>query len=74
MFGAAVLALTVTAFVAPPFSGLDTLPAIGVVLLALGVLLTDVAVAAAGLVVGAAGIALVVGLSSLVLKATGELL
>jgi len=74
VFGAAVLALTVTAFVAPPFSGLDTLPALGVVLLALGVLLTDVAVAAAGLVVGAAGMALVVGLSSLVLKATGDLL
>lgn len=73
VFGLAVLALTLTAFLAPPFSGLDTLPALGVVVLSLGILLTDVALAGAGLVVGAGGVVLVIGLGSLVVKATRDL-
>ena len=55
VFGLAVLALTLSAFLAPPFSGLDTLPSIGVVLLALGVLMRDIALALAGVLVGALG-------------------
>ena len=38
VFGVVVLALALAAFVAPPFSGLDTLPSLGIVLLALAVL------------------------------------
>lgn len=64
VFGLLVIVLTVAAFVAPPFSGLDTLPSLGVVLLALGVLLEDPLVAAAGAVVGAGGIVLEVVLGS----------
>jgi hypothetical protein len=56
VFGLLVIVMTVGAFVAPPFSGLDTLPALGVVLLSLGVLLEDVLIVLAALVVGAAGI------------------
>lgn len=73
VFGVAVFALTLTAFLAPPFSGLDTLPAIGVVMLALGVLLTDVALAAAGILVGALGVVAVVGLGNIVVNALGQL-
>jgi len=73
VFGVAVFALTLTAFLAPPFSGLDTLPAIGVVTLALGVLLTDVALAAAGILVGALGVVAVVGLGNIVVNALGQL-
>jgi hypothetical protein len=73
VFGLAVFAMTLAAFVAPPFSGLDTLPSIGVVVLALGVLLTDAVLAAAGLVVGALGIVAVVGLGNLVLTGLREL-
>jgi len=68
VYGAVVLALTATAFIAPPFSGLDTLPALGVVLLSVGVLLTDYVLAIAGLVVGVLGAVAVVGFGSLVLK------
>ena len=50
-----VIGLTVVAFVAPPFSGLDTLPALGVVILSLGVLLEDVVLAIVGIVIGVAG-------------------
>jgi hypothetical protein len=73
VFGLAVFAMTLPAFLAPPFSGLDTLPSIGVVVLALGVLLTDAALAAAGLVVGALGIFAVVGLGNLVLTGLRQL-
>ena len=58
VFGLLVIAGTAGAFFAPPFTGLDTLPSLAVVLLALGVLLEDFLVVAAGLVVGVAGIAL----------------
>jgi hypothetical protein len=70
-FGALVLVGSFAAFVAPPFSWLDTLPALGVVLLSLGILLADAFVVAAGLVVGAAGIALVAVLGRAALRGLG---
>jgi hypothetical protein len=73
VLGAVVFALSLTAFVAPPFSGLDTLPALGVVVVALGVLLEDFVLAVAGLVIGLLGAALVIALGSLVLRLLGQL-
>ena len=58
--GILVLALTLAAFVAPPFSGLDTLPSLGIVLLAFGVLFENFYLAIAGLVIGALGTLLVI--------------
>lgn len=58
VFGLLAAAGSLGAFLAPPFTGLDTLPALGVVLISLGVLLEDIAIVAAGLLVGAAGVAL----------------
>jgi hypothetical protein len=63
-FGVVVFALTLTAFLAPPFSGLDTLPSLGVVVISVGMLLGDGVLAGVGLLVGAFGVALVVGLGS----------
>jgi hypothetical protein len=60
VFGALVLVLSLTAFLAPPFTGLDTLPALGIVLLSLGVLLDDALLALVGIIVGAVGLLLVV--------------
>lgn len=57
-FGVLAIAGTVGAFLAPPFSGLDTLPALGVVVLSLGVLLEDALIAVAGILLAATGIAL----------------
>ena len=62
------------AFLAPPFTGLDTLPALGVVLLSLGVLLEDVAAAAAGVVVGVAGVMLELVLGAAVFNVLADLL
>ena len=58
VFGLLVLLFSIGAFVAPPFSGLDTLPALGGVLVALSVLLEDVALLVLGLAVGAGGVLL----------------
>jgi hypothetical protein len=56
VYGAVTLVLVVAAFLAPPFTGLDTLPALGVVLISLGVLLEDPLLGIVGLLVGAAGV------------------
>jgi hypothetical protein len=64
LFGLLAIAGTAGAFLAPPFSGLDTLPALGVVVLSLGVLLEDVLVALIGMVLAASGIALELALGA----------
>jgi hypothetical protein len=64
VFGLLVIGGTAGAFFAPPFTGLDTLPALGVVLLSLGVLLEDFLVVAAGVVIGVAGVALEITLGA----------
>jgi hypothetical protein len=56
VFGLLVIGGCAGAFFAPPFTGLDTLPALGVVLLSLGVLLEDIAIVAVGIAVGAGGV------------------
>ncbi|HEX4732896.1 MAG TPA: exopolysaccharide biosynthesis protein [Thermoleophilaceae bacterium] len=58
VFGLLVLLLSIAAFVAPPFSGLDTLPALGAVLISLSVLLEDIVLFWVGVIVGAGGVAL----------------
>ena len=58
VFGLLVVGGTVAAFLAPPFTGLDTLPALGVVLLSLGVLLRDFAFVVVGLAIAVAGVTL----------------
>jgi hypothetical protein len=73
VFGALVFSLSLIAFLAPPFSGLDTLPALSVVVLALGILLEDFLLVAGGLAVGAIGVALVLALGALVLRLLGSL-
>jgi hypothetical protein len=73
LFGVVVLALTVGAFVAPPFTGLDTLPSLGVVILSLGVLLEDAAFVIAALIVGGAGVFLEVILGRAAVHGIGQL-
>jgi hypothetical protein len=67
VFGLTVIGFTTGAFLAVPFSGLDTLPALGVVLVSVGVLLEDFAIVSLGLFVGVAGIALEIALGRAVL-------
>jgi hypothetical protein len=67
VIGAIVLVLAVAAFVAVPFSGLDTLPSLGVVAIALSLILEDALITVIGIAIGAAGIALEILLGSAVL-------
>ncbi len=73
VFGLLVLGGSAAAFLAPPFTGLDTLPSLGVVLLSLGVLLEDVLVVVVGLIVGLAGVALEVVLGRAAINSIGNL-
>jgi hypothetical protein len=73
VFGLLVIGGSAAAFLAPPFSGLDTLPALAVVLISLGVLLEDVVVVIVGLAVGVAGVALEIFLGKAAVDAIGDL-
>jgi hypothetical protein len=64
VFGLLVIGGSAGAFLAPPFTGLDTLPALGVVLLSLGMLLEDFVVVVVALIVGCAGVTLEIVLGS----------
>jgi hypothetical protein len=73
VFGLLVFAGSLGAFVAPPFSGLDTLPSLGVVLLSLGILLEDFAVVVLALIVGGAGVLLEIVLGKAAVRGIGNL-
>jgi hypothetical protein len=73
VFGLLVIAGSAGAFFAPPFTGLDTLPSLGVVLLSLGVLLEDFVVVAVAILVGVAGVVLEVVLGSAAVNGLGKL-
>jgi hypothetical protein len=73
VFGVLVIAGCAGAFFAPPFTGLDTLPALGVVLVSLGVLLEDIVVVILGLVVGVAGVTLEIALGKAAIDEIGKL-
>ncbi len=66
--GCVVVVFAAAAFLAPPFSGLDTLPALGIVVLCLGMMLDDFFVYIFGIVVGVAGILVVILLSQIILS------
>jgi hypothetical protein len=73
VFGLLVIAGCAGAFLAPPFTGLDTLPALGVVLLSLGVLLEDFLLVVVGVVVGVGGVFLEIVLGKAAVKGIGSL-
>ena len=73
VFGLVVLAGTAGAFFAPPFTGLDTLPSLGVVLISIAVLLEDVVIAVIGLAVLTAGIGLEIFLGKAAVDAIRDL-
>lgn len=66
--GLVMFLLTLAAFMAPPFSGLDTLPAFGVVVIALSLILEDMLIYLIGLSLGLLGSLVVIGLGTLVIN------
>jgi hypothetical protein len=73
VFGLLVIAGCAGAFLAPPFTGLDTLPSLGVVLVSLGVLLEDFLLVVLGIAVGVAGVFLEIVLGKAAVKGIGSL-
>lgn len=59
--GLLLFILTLAAFFAVPFSGLDTLPSIAAVMICLGLLFDDALISLLGVVVGTVGVSLVIG-------------
>lgn len=74
LIGSIILVFTAAAFFSPPFTGLDTLPSMGVVIICLGLILNDALFLAAGVLVGSVGTALVIGLSAVVINFVRNLL
>lgn len=72
LIGIFVIMFASAAFLAPPFSGLDTLPALGVVILSIGMVLDDLVVVAIGIIIGILGIVVIIGLGGLVLGAAQQ--
>jgi hypothetical protein len=54
--GVVIFIYTLAAFAAPPFSGLDTLPALGVVVISLSLILEDALLTVLGIIIGIVGI------------------
>ncbi len=70
LFGLVVFGLTLAAFLAPPFSGLDTLPSLGVVLISLAIILDDLLMFLSGLIVGLAGVVLTIVLGAAIVESS----
>ena len=70
LVGLMIFILTLAAFLAPPFSGLDTLPSLGVVIISLGLILEDFLMLLVGLVVGTIGVVLDVALGAAIVESS----
>ncbi|MFZ1821928.1 MAG: hypothetical protein WAU72_09075, partial [Acidimicrobiia bacterium] len=53
---------------APPFSGLDTLPSIGVIVIALGIILGDILFVIVGMIIGTSGVAVTYFIGEIVIN------
>jgi hypothetical protein len=68
VLGLVIIAFTIFAFVAPPFSSLDTLPALGVVAICLAIILEDVVILGIGIVIGTGGAVLIVTIGAAIAR------
>lgn len=71
LFGFLIFVFSLGAFLAPPFSGLDTLPSLAVVLLSLGIILEDIVLTLIGIVIGSVGMAVIISLGKIVFQLIG---
>ena len=68
VLGLLLIGFAASAAIAPPFSGLDTLPALGAVVVALSIILEDVVVLAIGALIGTGGAVIILTLGSAVVR------
>lgn len=65
--GLLVLLFALGSFISPPFSGLDTLPSMGAVIIALSLIFEDIVLYFMGIVVGAVGLGVIAAAANLVI-------
>ncbi len=70
LVGLVVFGLTLAAFLAPPFTGLDTLPSLGVVLISLAIILDDLLMFLSGLFIGLAGVVMTIVLGAAIVESS----
>ena len=68
LLGVVLMGFAVASAIAPPFSGLDTLPALGAVVVALAIILEDIVVLAVGVALGAGGTVIILTIGAAVLR------
>ena len=68
LVGLLLMGFAVGAAIAPPFSGLDTLPAMGAVAVALSIILEDIVVLAIGAAIGTGGIILILTIGAAIVR------
>ena len=68
LLGLVLIGFAVAAAIAPPFSGLDTLPALGAVTVALAIILEDIVVLAIGIVLGTGGVVLILTIGAALVR------
>lgn len=74
LLGLVLMGFAIAAATAPPFSGLDTLPALGAVAVALSIILEDVVVLAIGIAIGSGGILLILTIGAALVRVFRNLL
>lgn len=73
LVGVVLIAFAIAAALAPPLSGLETLPAMGAVVIALAIILEDIVVFAIGVVIGTGGIVLLVSVGAVLVRVVRHL-
>jgi hypothetical protein len=68
LLGVLLMGFAVASAIAPPFSGLDTLPALGAVVVALAIILEDIVVLAVGVAIGAGGTVIILTVGAAVFR------
>lgn len=74
LIGIIVFILTLSAFLAPPFTGLDTLPSLGVVVISLAIILDDALMLLSGIAIGIAGVVLDIVLGAAIVQSSRHFL
>ena len=74
LLGLLMMGLAIAAALAPPFSGLDTLPSLGAVAVALAIILEDVVVLAIGILIGTGGVVLILTVGAVILRVLRNLI
>jgi hypothetical protein len=74
ILGVIVVAFAMGSALAPPFSGLDTLPALGAVVVGLAIILEDTVVLAAGVAIGTGGVVLIISIGAAVARLVRHLI